>query len=235
MKLTLLLLFMTCSSLSLKVFCQERVNREKLSFGSTSGILEKCTGWAYNSKIGEWIGYENVISENKDFKEKYSILQGEKMMSRVFQNFLKMQIKTLGFNGATYYVLVVEKWSGRYEYPSLELDWYSFKEVLGFVFSQEEYQKFSKLEGQIELKTKYRVNLGSKYEEYDEIKFLDLLQSELSQEKTKYSIEYKFPILLTKENAVRFYIPDSFSSYSNYDFEKKYFETDLENFSRLVI
>jgi hypothetical protein len=233
MKLVLVLIVSIC--FLTKGFSQERVNREKLSFGKCSGILVKATGWAYNAKFGEWIDYENVISANKDFKEKHQILQGEWMMSRITQNFLKLQFKKLTFNGATYYVFIVERWSGGYEYPTLELDWYTFKEYVGYIYSEDEYQKLSNIESLVELKTLHKVSLGSKYDNFNEIKFLDLIQTELTTELSGYPVEYTFPIMKSKEGFIRFYIPERFSTYSNYDFENKYFETDLENFSKLFL
>lgn len=232
-KLVLITLLMTGSLF--QVFGQERTNREKLSFDTTSGTLSKATGWAYNSTLGEWIDYENVISDSKDYKDKYKSLQGQWMMSRISQNFQKVQTKTVTYKGTIYYVLIVEKWSGRYEYPSIKEDWYTFKQTIGYIYTKEEYQKLMNLDTLIELKTKYMVNMGSKYEKYDETKFLDLIQTELSQEKRKYSSEYTFPIMKSKEGAIRFYLPDSFSSYSKYDFEKKYFETDFESFTKIIL
>ena len=77
--------------------------------------------------------------------------------------------------------------------------------------------------------------MGSKYEEYDEIIFLDLIQTELSEEKSKYSDEYTFPVMKSKEGAIRFYLPDNFLSNSKYDFKKKYFETNFESFEKIVL
>lgn len=219
----------------LQVFGQERTNREKLSFDTTSGTLEKATGWAYNSTLGEWIDYENVISASKVYKDKYKSLQGSYMMSQTDQNFLKVQTRTVSYKGTTYYVLIVEKWGGRYEYPSIKEDWYEFKETIGYIYSKEEYQKLLNIESLVELKTKYMVSMGSKYEKYDETKFLDLIQTELSKEKSEYSVEYTFPIMKSKEGAIRFYLPDYFSTYSKYDFEKEYFESKFEEFTTVIL
>ena len=60
---SLLLLF----SLS-QVFCQERVNREKLSFSEVSGTLSNATGWAYNTTLGEWIDYKNALPYESFYK-----------------------------------------------------------------------------------------------------------------------------------------------------------------------
>ncbi|MDH5380880.1 MAG: hypothetical protein OEW75_08510 [Cyclobacteriaceae bacterium] len=232
-KLTLIILLITGSLL--QAFGQERTNREKLSFDTTSGILSKATGWANNSTVGEWIDYVNVISDSKDYKDKYKSLQGEWMMSRISQNFQKVQTKTVTYKGTTYYVLIVDKWSGRYEYPSIKEDWYTFKQTNGYIYIKEEYQKLLTIESLVEIKTQYMVSMGSKYKKYDEIEFLDLIQTELSTEKSKYSTEYTFPVMKSKEGAIRFYLPDSFSTYSKYDFDKKYFETDFESFTKIIL
>jgi len=232
-KLTLTALLMICSIVH--IFAQERINREKLSFGATSGTIIKATGWANNSTLGEWIDYQNIISDEKDFKDKYKSLQGAYMMSRTSQNFQKVQTRIVTYKGTEYYVLIVDKWSGRYEYPSIREDWYTFNETIGYIFTKEEYKKLIQLESLIELKTLYSVKMGSKYEKYDEIKFLDLIQTELSSVKNKYSSEYTFPVMKSKEGAIRFYLPESFSTYSKYDFNKKYFETDFENFANIIM
>ena len=232
-KLTLITILLTGNLF--QVFGQERTNREKLSFDTISETLSKAIGWANNSTLGEWIDYENVISDSKDYKDKYKSLQGEWMMSRISQNFQKVQTKTVTYKGTTYYVLIVDKWSGRYEYPSIQQDWYTFKQTIGYIYTKAEYQKLLNIESLVELKTQYMVSIGSKYEKYDEIKFLDLIQTELVQEKSKYSSKYTFPIMKSKEGAIRFYLPESFSTYSKYDFEKNYFETDFDSFTKIIL
>ena len=154
------------------------------------------------------------------------------MMSHTSQNFQKVQTKTVNYKGITYYVLFVDKWSGRYEYPSIKEDWYEFNETIGYIYTKKEYLKLLNIESLVELKTLYKVSMGSKYEKYDETKFLDLIQTELSTEKSEYSTDYTFPAMKSKEGAIRFYLPDYFSSYSKYDFEKEYFETDIESMKK---
>lgn len=235
MKIKLTLITLLLTGTLFQVFGQERTNREKLSFDTISGILTKATGWANNSTLGEWIDYENVISDSKDYKDKYKSLQGEYMMSRISQNFQKVQTRTVTYKGTTYYVLIVDKWRGRYEYPSIQQDWYTFIQTIGYIYTKEEYQKLLNIESLVELKTQFMVSIGSKYDKYDETKFLDLIQTELAQEKSKYSSEYTFPIMKSKEGAIRFYLPESFLTYSKYDFEKKYFETDFESFTKIIL
>ena len=235
MKIRLALITLLLKGLFLQVFGQERTNREKLIFDTTSETLLTATGWANNSTLGEWIDYANIISDDKDYKVKYKSLQGSYMMSHTSQNFQQVQTKLVTYKGTPYYVLIVDKWSGRYDYPAIREDWHEFRETIGYIYSKDEYQKLLNIESLVELKTNYLVSIGSKYEGYDETKFLDLIQTELSKENSKYSPEYTFPIMKSKEGNIRFYLPESFSTYVKYDFENKYFETDFQSFSKIIL
>ena len=53
---------------------QSRVNRGKLSFNGKSEVITKLTGWSYNEKWGEWIDYENVILNEKKYKDEWKNL-----------------------------------------------------------------------------------------------------------------------------------------------------------------
>ncbi len=232
-KLTFITLLMTVSLL--QVFGQERTNREKLVFVKTSPILSKATGWAYNTILGEWISYKNFISDDKSYKTDKTF---EEKHFSYFPNFLNMQSKTVTYKGITYYVLIVESWDKKCDYSTSVTVCYPFKKTEGYIFTKEEYQKLINFDALMEIKTKYFVELGSKYEKYDETKFLDLIQNKLSEEKNDNSTEYLFKIMKSKEGAIRFFLPgDSFFLYKihDFDFEKKYFETDFESFTKLII
>jgi hypothetical protein len=231
--LLLLTLFLSVSS----VFSQSRTNRSELRFINSSEKLYSSTGWMYNEKRGEWVDYENVISDNTDYKTKYKSLLGEWMMSRLEQNFKDIETKSLNINEKSYFVVMVKKWNGKYEYPSIQTDWYTWEEVQGFIFTEEEYSKILDFNGEIKLETRYHVHLGSKYEEYDETVFLDLIQTELNSD-TRYGSIHTFPVLKTKSEeteVIRFYIPQVFTSYSNFDFEKRYFEVYPSSFEKIII
>jgi len=230
--LIILLLF------SITVFSQSRTNRTKLTFINSSEKLTSSTGWSNNETLGEWIDYENVICNSKDYKTKYKSLQGRYMMSKREQSFLGIQTKTFYFNEIQYYIIMIEKYDGRYEYPSISEDWYSWKEVQGFIFTENEYKKLLELDGEVKLETQYRVDIGSKYDKYNETTFLDLIQTKLNTEVSKYSSTYTFPILKsTSDNTevIRFYVPESFSSYSMYNFDKEYFEVSPQEFDKIII
>lgn len=226
-------------SLVTNVFSQSRVNRSKLSFSNSSEKLSSSTGWSYNETLGEWIDYENVINKDKDYKTKYKSLRGEYMMSRIKQNFIDIKTKSLSINEEKYFVVMVRKWNGRYKYPSIYEDWYSWEEVQGFIFTENEYSKILNFTGEIKLETNNYVELGSSYEKYDETVFLDLIQNELKSD-NKYSSKYTFPVLKTTSDeleVIRFYVPQVFtkSKFNSYNFEKEYLETSPENFDKIII
>jgi len=224
---TLLMFFCVIS------YSQERVNRKKLMFDSTSSKITSSTGWSYNTTLGEWVDYQNLMCPEKSWKN----FEGEKyLMSQFYQNFISIHTKTLDFNGTQYYAVLVEKWSGQYKYPSIKEDWYEYKIVVCYLFSTAEFLKlrdfiYSPTNGSVlELKTMNSVKVGNSYEEYDESVLLDLIQNELIREKTKYSSTYIFPIMKTKNNEIRFYLPQT----TKYEFEKRYFETNITSFSNLI-
>jgi hypothetical protein len=226
-------------SLVTNVFSQSRVNRSKLSFSNSSEKLSSSTGWSYNETLGEWIDYENVINKDKVYKTKYKSLRGEYMMSRIKQNFIDIKTKSLSINEEKYFVVMVRKWDGRYKYPSIYEDWYSWEEVQGFIFTENEYSKILNFTGEIKLETNNYVELGSSYEKYDETVFLDLIQNELKSD-NKYSSKYTFPVLKTTSDeleVIRFYVPQVFtkSKFNSYNFEKEYLETSPENFDKIII
>jgi hypothetical protein len=219
----------------LKTIGQERVNRQKLNFNSTSDVMIKAIGWSYNSKLGEWIDYPNTINDDKDYKTKYKTLLGTYMMSHN-ENIISIKTKSLIYNSEDYYVLIIEKWRGNYEYPSIKENWREFKQINGYIFTKSEYLKLKNLEGTLILSTPKFVHMGALYEKYDETKFLDFIQTELSKNKNEKenSINYALNVTKTKEGKIRF-LTDLVAPYSDFKFDKQYFETDIENFSKIII
>ncbi len=239
MKNVVMMMTLMMCSITMVSFGQDRVNREKLSFIDKSDELTTAVGWSYNSTLGEWIDYNNVIDSDKSFKDKFKSLQGSYMMSYKTQNFISIQTKTVVYKGIKYYVLCVEKWNGDYKYPNIKEDWRVFKTMFGYIFTEKEYNKLNKIDGIVDLKTQYMVSMGSYYENYDESVFLDRIQTNLSSEKSTYQPIYTFPIKKNENGDIRFYVPNSFStskySFNKVDFSKEYFETSFDNFSKLII
>mgnify|MGYP001435728169 FL=1 len=222
--LIILLLF------SITVFSQSRTNRQKLTFTNSSEKLTSSTGWCYNSKLGEWISYPKLIECQKDH------ILSDRWNSYNHQNFMSIQTKTVTYKGNTYYVLIVRKLDGEYEYPSIYEDWYYWKETNGYIFTEDEYNKLNNLDGEVTLETKRHVQSGNYYEKYNETNFLDLIQTNLEKETKEYYTTYTFPVLKTTSDGtevVRFYVPDDFII--SYDFNKEYFEVTPENFKKIIV
>ncbi|MEN2413077.1 hypothetical protein [Flavobacterium mesophilum] len=228
----ILLILLSLSAIS-NLTGQERVNRPKLTFNSTSEVITKAIGWSYNSKLGEWIDYANTINDDKSYKTKYKTLLGSYMMSHN-ENFISIKTKSLIYDNVDYYILIIEKWKGSYEYPAIMENWREYKQINGYIFTKSEYMKLQKLEENSVLITPNLVYIGSLYEKYDETKFLDLIQTELSKNKSESSIKYAFNVTKTKEGKIRFLV-DLIPPYSDFKFDKQYFETDIENFSKIII
>jgi len=222
------------SFLVLSVYGQTRKNREKLSFQDKSDVMSIAIGWSYNSVLGEWVDYENVISVNKEYKTKSKFMYGTFMKSLTSQNFINMITKTIIYNEQKYYVLVVEKWDYYYEYPNLKMDRYCYKNTFGYIFTESEYNKLKDFNKEVQLKTNIVVSIGSKNEKYNEQKFLDYILTEITREISEYSTIYTFPVLKSDEENIRFYLPDRFSEYSEYNFDKEYFETTSKNFNKII-
>jgi hypothetical protein len=232
---TIRLLFITIILITLNglAFSQARVDRAELSFSSESDKLKKATGWAYNSTLGEWIDYRNLISDNKDYKAKNILLGGSWLKSRENQNFIDIQTKSLDFEGETYYVLLIRKMNGGYKYPTLQLEYITFKSMFGYIFTENEYKKLININSEVVLKTTKVVASGSKYKRYNESELLDEIQTVLFSNNTYRTTTYRFPVMISDEGNIRFYLP--VASYKDYDFEEAYFETSYREFNRLII
>jgi hypothetical protein len=244
------LLVLSMLLVSFVSYGQDRVNRSKLSFDQSSEMLTNSIGWSYNETLGEWIDYDNVIDKDKNYKDKYKSLQGAYQMSNNSFKFNNLQVKTLVFEGNKYYILIHDKWTGRYKYPSIQQDWVRFRKVDGYIFTESEY---SNLREHKKVTFNDVVEYDLEFEEYNETKFLDLIQTKLSTPKSSYEIKYgpstRWGMLInkTKEGKIRFltptdlkyveFTPTKMNPYDMrvYNFEKMYFETDMNNFNKLII
>jgi len=219
---------------------QDRVNRTKLFFSEHSKTITNSVGWTYNKTIGEWVDYQNVISEDKSYKEKYNSLQGGYMKSRTTFNFDSIQTKTVNFQDKKYIVLLVFGWKGRYKYPSIKQDWINYNVVNTYFIEEKEYQKLKNFST---AKITGSFTYDVEFEKYDEVKLLDLIQNEITNPKPHYSNrEMVMMVTKTKDNLVRFLTPtisELFESTKYFpaivDFSKSYFETDPDNFSKLFL
>lgn len=193
-------------------FGQERVNRDKITFIDSSEIMRKATGWTYDNTRGQWFEHKNTIPIIED------------------QDFLSVQTKTIFFNSKKYYVLIVAKLDGNWEYPSIHEGWYTYNVFRGYIFTENEYNKLYALDTTtLDIKIKYDVNMIN---EFNEVEFLDLIQNKILTAKEDPHFVLIMPIKKSTEGAIRFYLP---CYHFQYDFKKRYFETDSVNFSKIII
>jgi hypothetical protein len=231
-KLLLILIVLVFTNL---VFGQDRVNRPKLSFEGTSEILSTSVGWHYNKTLGEWIDYPNVISKDDSYKTRFKSLAGPYLMSKSLYTFNTLQVKSFTFNNTKYYALIVDKWSGRYRYPTIEEDWIQFKNIDCYILTESEYSKLQNYE-KVTFITYVPMNL--EFEGYSETKLLDLIQTKLLSYNgsNPSSIKDLMYITKTSEDKIRFLTPHYyFTSREEVDFNNIYFETDKDSFDKLII
>lgn len=224
-----IIIFFLALLISTDGYSQARKNRPEIKFENQSEVLNKATGWSYNSIFGEWLGNENLISNDKNIREQ----------SRVSQNFIEMQFKTVSINNEKYYVLIVQKWRGAYMYPEIYEDWFRWVEVFGYIFSEEQYDSIwniGTVGSVIKLVTEKWTSVRS--EHADDL--LDLVQTNLL---SGYTFgKCVFPIMkaeVENEEFLRFYIPECPSYYSDVDsfinFDEEYFEVTPTEFEKLKI
>jgi len=222
MKLTLhVILFCVCFT---HIYGQERINRDRLNFEQKSEILTNASGWSFNQLSGKWIETENMISDNVNSRD------------RTIQNFRSIQTKSLTYKGSKYYVIIVEKLSGEYRYPVLHLEWIQYINYEGYIFTEKEYGKLFNIKGVMKLKTRLMSRHCLEFSKYNEEDFLDGILFELRNKKDIFgSYVYIFPVMKSEDGKIRFYVPDNFINFEVCDFSKRYFETDYENFSKILL
>ena len=236
MKKITIVLVGICFLIFQTTFSQARVNKKNLKFKDDIGELTKAKGWKYNSSSGDWVGYNNLINDNPEWKRGDSDDASDFVKSYEEQNFIKLEFKTVEFESETYYVLLVSKWNGRYNYPALKKDWIKFKQLEGFIYNEEQFNQLKSFEKEIDLTTKLEISthIDSDYTIADP---LDRIQYNLDHKKDflSYSTEYLFPVRVSEEGLIRFLVPDLKSSYrENYDFSKYYFEITREEWNNLI-
>ncbi|MCC4228415.1 hypothetical protein [Zunongwangia profunda] len=218
------------------IFSQERVNKENLKFKENIGELLSAKGWEYNTSTGDWVGYNNLIEGDARWKDENTDDASDYIKSHREQNFIKLEFKTIEYKNEIYYVLLVSKWNGRYNYPAIRKDWITFKQLEGFIYTEEQFNELKSFEKEIDLVTINQISthIDDDYTIQDP---LDRIQYTLEhiQERSKYASKYLFPVRISDEGLIRFLIPDIKSSYKeNYDFSKYYFEITMEDWNKLI-
>lgn len=119
-------------------FGQDRVNRTKLSFGNEGIKMKKFTGWNYDDQAGEWFDCRNVLIERK--KNQWHA-KDPSLRAKYYNNIISLQFKTITYKQTSYYVLVWEKFRGRYIYPYIQEDWIFWPTKIFLMFTEEDMEK----------------------------------------------------------------------------------------------
>jgi len=253
------IIFFLLTSLSVNtLFGQDRVNRETQTFVKTSDTLTSATGWAYSEEYGEWLDYPNTLDNKKIYRNKDKQEINPFQMS-TNEDFIRIFTNSLNYNNQEYYVTVIEYWGGEYKYPALKQDWIKAKRTMGYIFLPEEFNKLKNIDSLVHVKALSVVSSPTSYYQDEIIRKvtakLDEVTSNQDKKKNKSEGDYIFPVMKATDGSIRFLLPTYAHEKKNekkkkkkdknknepeptfYDvnFEKEYFETTLENFSKIFI
>jgi hypothetical protein len=237
------LLLLTISLVSLSISGQSRTNSVKeLTIGEFKSWVKgnDISGWDFD-KGEEWKerkGYLRVGGKvsSIDINEKYNS-SNKQNRSYTPQNFTEWGVIKVTYKGGEYVGFGIETVGGRYEYPSIYENWYTFINYNVYLFEKEELLKLETLDGILDLKVLMgtygdRLNREKKYQScYDNLKFL-LKESDNDNEFFKFK--------KTKSDGkevVRFLLPQKIKKYGStklIDFENHYFEVNMEVFNKLI-
>lgn len=227
------------TNIGMNVNGQSRTNKKMLEFISKSTNLTNATGWAYNDATGKWISNENLINRNK-IEHPWSGYGKE-------QNFIWMQFTTTNRNGIDYKILLFEKISGYYTYPSIFQDWNTCKETHFFVMTVQQYKNMKR---QIELmsgkdiiiKSELTGEISDKYPHlgdgylYNEENLLAKITN-IFEKASPFDFCFKLNSqLVDGKHILRFKLPEYCSSYSLNEegLKSKYFEVDISEFNKIL-
>ena len=232
----LLILFM-----SLSVYSQSRITPKKdLIIGEFQSwvVGDDVSGWDFDKE--EWKERKGYLRVGKgvgfiDINEKYNQTNTDSK-SRTPQNFNEIGVLQITYKGEKYVGFGIETVGGRYEYPSLKEDWYSYINYNIYLIKNDELIKLENLDGLVDLNVFIGtygdlLNKDKKYEScYENLKFL--------LEKGDTDIEI-FKFNKTESDGVeviRFLVPQKISNYGYkpIDFENHYFEVSTEKFNELL-
>lgn len=192
-------------SISSLVFSQKREDGVMIDFLKTGDSLTKANLYWYDNDKEKWIEKLNAVNSY----------------------FGVPQFKMIIVDNKKHFVMCVKTVEVRYKYPTLEQGRYIADIYKGFIFSEEEYSKLK--------------NLSSAFTEYDEVTTSNLDLEEfrvrvIKRLKGEIGGGGRLPMKVKKEDdlTVRFMFPEKEESW-RIPFEKRYFETSLDEFNKLFI
>jgi hypothetical protein len=236
-KLSLLLLF----AFTLSSYSQSRTNPKKdLIIGEFQSWVkgDDLSGWDFDKE--EWKERKGYLRVGKDvdyidINEKYNSTNTESK-SRTLQNLNEWGVIKVTYKGKEYVGFGIETVGGRYKYPSIREDWYTYINYNVYLFEKEELLKLETLDGILDLKVLIgtygdSLNKEKKYKScYNNLKFL-LEKGDRDNEIFKFKKTESDGV-----NVVRFLTSQKISKYGYkpIDFENHYFEVNMEKFNELL-
>ena len=239
------LIFLLTLLIGFSSYSQSRTNAKKdLVIGEFQNWVsgDDVSGWDFD-KGEEWkerMGYLRVGSRPTimDIHEKDNGVKRykERIKSYTPQNFNEWGVIKVTYKGKEYVGFGIETVGGRYKYPSISEDWYTFINYNVYLFEKEELLKLETLDGILDLKVLMgtygdSLNKEKKYKScYDNLKYL------FENKDTDNEI-FKFNKTESEGlKVVRFLTSQKISKYGSkpIDFENHYFEVNMDKFNKLL-
>ena len=151
------LLFILTILIGYSSYSQSRVSSKKvLIIGEFQSwvIGDDVSGWDFDKE--EWKERKGYLRVGKDvgyidINEKYNSTNTESK-SRTPQNFNEWGVIKVTYKGEEYVGFGIETVGGRYKYPSIKEDWYTFINYNVYLFEKEELLKLETLDGILDMK-----------------------------------------------------------------------------------
>ena len=234
----------------------ERTPVQLPAIGEAIARLDKATGWM-QSPSGEWIERENRIV--KYLSKDYETLLDYEQYGLGVDNFYWIELREVKVQGEEYYLLLKARRGGQYLYPRIKKDWNDNYQVKGYVFNKEDWKAEFKDREPYLLRLELVCEAGlTYYEEPTEGQYIEDMKAKINEVLNKAAKDFTYYLNLNTlpiDGAVRFiFLEESkYKKSTNYSglferrelpielkevatpkvFEKFYFETALEEFSKL--
>lgn len=240
------LLIVSMLLMGLGVYSQSRTNAViELKIGEFDSWVsgDEISGWDFDKgeewkerkgylRVGDRVGFLDIYEKNDGIKRYKDIIK-----SYTPQNFNELGIIKVTYKGEEYVGFGIEKVEGRYEYPSIREDWYTFISHYIYIFKNEELLKLKTIDGLLDLEVYMGTygdtfNKEKKYQScYDNLKFI-LENGDREKDVVKFKKTQSEGI-----EVVRFLLPQTIPNYGKpkfIDFENHYFEVSIEKFNELL-
>ncbi|ADF54767.1 hypothetical protein ZPR_4466 [Zunongwangia profunda SM-A87] len=195
------------------------------------GIIKNATGWAYNNQENSWTDHPNYIKKNIA-EEEPSTHNKSTTISKAYQNFDSINLKTINYKNHFYYLLIVKCLEGKYTYPTLKKDWNYQSETKIFIFEETDINNLKSLNDYLCITTSRKIVITSKIENDEE--FISNIKRELIRLPSKSSKKYTFVIRKLDNESVHFLLPQRYVEDPIETIQNKYFEISLKDYYKFL-